>query len=273
MVRKGNLLYNGSFETGDTEGWTIAPVNNVVNEATIDVDNSNQKSGNYCGKLIAGGTGFYGKGYDKLFDFEEYAAYYFEMWAKDGNTAGIYPFIEIYDDRMNIINHYYIGYWAGTTYGLIRGLITNFGLGRWGRLFLGAYGMDANTYAYFDNVLLMPVNKLSEWSFVFYKPEEDITSDKYWYPGILIPRPAKIRSVVEIGTVSGTDPELDIELRINSPIEYKLVENTDHVTISSSGTYGISYDSQSFGIVGVKYDVSGTDPKFPVKHWLEISLM
>lgn len=272
MVRKGNLLYNGSFETGDTEGWTVAPKNSLTNEATIEIDNSNQKSGNYCGKLITGGYTYYGKGYDKLFDFEEYAAYYFEMWVKNGNATGIYPFIEIYDDKLNLIGFYFIGSWDDNTYGLIRGLISNFGLGRWGRLFLCAFGAGANTYAYFDNVLLMPVNKLTEWSFSLFKPEEDITADKYWYPNILIPRPATIRSRVKIGTVSGTSPTLDITLRLTNPEMYRDIEEKSYSQITASGTYYLTWETVSWGIISVEYDVGGTNPKFPTEHVLQISL-
>ena len=75
MALKGNLLYNGDFETGDTQGWNSNPFG-LSDEHDFFASCPAAYRGNYGGTLFAGEDYAYlYLMYEKMFSFEEYEAY------------------------------------------------------------------------------------------------------------------------------------------------------------------------------------------------------
>jgi len=272
MVRKGNLLYNGDFESGDVEGWTVAPKCSLYSEANIAIDNANQKSGSYCGKLTAGGASYQAKGYDLKLDFEEYVGYLFEIWGKKDTAYGLAPMVEFYDSQGNIRNCYMLNYTTDTGYILSHGIFTNWGMGAYAKLFLGIYALNAGEIAYFDNVSVIGLKNIKDWSFNLFKDLGTITSDTTWNTCLMIPRPAIIRDKVNVTNTGGTSPTLDIEIRMNAPYILSFIEGKSFSQITGDGLYFLTFETNSFGLIYVKHTLGGTDPTFDVSHHMEVIL-
>ncbi|MHC1567526.1 MAG: hypothetical protein ACXQTD_07440 [Candidatus Syntropharchaeia archaeon] len=271
MTKKGNLIENGDFEAGNTDGWTEAPKSGY-NTATIEVDSSNQKSGSYCGKVVAGGSGYYAIGYEKLFDFEEYPGYYFQIWGNRHSAYGIYPYIETYGEKEEYIDYYQLGSYVGNGYQLFRGVIPNLGYTRWWRLFLRVYAMSADTAGLFDDIAVIPISRIEDWSLELYKDLGTITSNKSWQPYVLIPRSAKIRAFAAVTGTSGTSPTLDITMKLAEPKGLRVIEEKAFSQITGDGDYFQSWETFGFGFLSVSFTVGGSNPSFDVDMYLEVSL-
>lgn len=272
MVRKGNLLYNGDFEKGDTTGWTVAPKNSTFGKANIQVDDANQKSGSYCGKVIAPSSGYQAIGYDMEFDFEEYVGYQYGFWAKKGSAWGLYPFIEIYDDNDELLDYFWLAQRDNSEYEYFTGIFTNWANGRYARLFLGMYGLNEGDACYYDNVRVVGLKNIKDWTLNMYKDMGTLTIDTTWNLNLVIPRKAVIRDKAKVSDMSGTNPTLDIDIRVFDPCAGQLIEDKAFSQITANGDYYLTFETVSFGLISIRHDLGGDSPSFKVRHYLEVCL-
>lgn len=272
MARKGNLIYNGDFETGTVEGWIHAPKWATYKKASIEVDSVNQRTGSYCGKVIAGGLGVYGIGYDLLLDFEEYPAYYFVAYGKLGNMVQIYPFVEFYDEGKKVIYLLLLGFSRVNEYVRFAGYITNLGLGRYARFYIGGYGLNAGDACYWDDISVTPVRDIRGISIEHHVGSKRYTGNASDYLNLFFPRPMIIRDLMLVSNTSGTSPTLDVSIQVYSPRALRVIEEKAFPQVTADGTYYLTFETSSFGFLGLNYKVGGTKPRFDVEHYLQISL-
>jgi len=272
MARKGNLIYNGDFETGTVEGWIYPPKWASYKKADIAVDSVNQRTGSYCGKVIAGGVGVYGIGYDLLLDFEEYPAYYFVAYGKLGNMLQIYPFIEFYDEGKKVICPLLLGFSNTNDYVRFAGYITNLGLGRFARIYISGYGLNAGDACYWDDISVVPVRDIRGISVEHHVGSKTYTADATDYLNLFFPRPMIIRDLMLVSNTSGTSPTLDMSIQLYSPRAQRVIEEKAFPQVTADGTYYLTFETSAFGFIGLHYKVGGTNPSFDVEHYLQITL-
>ena len=109
MGMKGNLLLNGDFERGDTEGWVTGAFGKVF-DFDFSASSEAKYRGNYGGLLYAPvdfADGYLA--YNKTCSFEEYEAYLMIMYVN--MVSGIYTNGVLYglDDKGNLIKDFIIG--------------------------------------------------------------------------------------------------------------------------------------------------------------------
>jgi len=271
MVLKGNLLFNGDFETGDLTGWELEPFGKTQ-QFTATVTSEAKLRGNYGLKLSSDvdlAMGYIA--YDKVCSFEEYEGYLFIFPFK--MVEGWYNVAMLYgmDDKGNLIDNYWVcynntkGYWR-TFKAILRGFsdITHFKVGGY---FNGGYNTDI---FYIDEVKLMPLRSLKGHYLTDYKYIDNLTTYKAWYPTISCVGRCKLESMVRVTNVSGTSPTLDIG------IFYGLFDNTGttmelwHETITSATKSKLSAVIPEACYLVVEYYVGGTDPSFDVYHHLRL---
>ena len=110
MGKKGNLLYNGDFETGTTEGWVGGAFGKLF-EFDFYASDEAKYRGSYGGLMVAQcdfADGYLA--YNKTCSFEEYEAYLFIMYAN--SVSGYYMTGRLYglDDKGNLIEDFMLGY-------------------------------------------------------------------------------------------------------------------------------------------------------------------
>ena len=110
MALKGNLLYNGDFETGTAEGWITGPFGKPF-PFNFSVSSEAKRTGNYGGLLYAPDSFLEGYlAYNRTCSFEEYEAYLFTMCANQ--VSGLYnaPLLWGLDDKGSLIEEFFVSY-------------------------------------------------------------------------------------------------------------------------------------------------------------------
>jgi len=271
MALKGNLLYNGDFETGTTDGWLTAPFGKHC-EFDFSADAEAKYRGNYGGLLYAPcdfADGFLA--YNKTCSFEEYEAYLAIMYVK--MVSGFYTTGRLYglDDKGNLIDDFILGYnneagiWRKHI-ALLRGFgdITHFQIG------LYAWCSDVGDKIYIDEAKLIPLRSVKGHEIAEYRYFNDVTANKKWYSVIGCIGRCKLRSIVRTEDVSGTDPTLDVKLEIS------LLDNTgttytlQHTTFTGASVEEKIIDLPEVSAISIEYTLGGTSPSFDIYHHLRI---
>jgi len=267
VALKGNLLFNGDFETGTTEGWECGAFGQSC-ACLFSASTEAKYRGNYGGLLVAHD---YPRSaylaYDKICSFEEYEAYLYIFYSK--LVSGYYVTGLLYglDDKENLIQNFRLGFcmeegeWRKYIC-LLRGYkdITHFKVGV---LFWGSVQGDK---CYFDEAKLIPLRSIKGHEIKDYRFFDNVTADKEWWSGISSFGKAKLRSVLQVANVSGTSPTLDTE------IECYLFEGAnmpfilEHSQFTGEGGEIVSIDLPEVAIIKVKYTIGGTDPSFDIYH-------
>jgi len=272
MALKGNLLYNGDFEAGTTEGWETEPFGKTQ-EFTLSVTSDAAYRGNYGGQMYSDimlSTGYLA--YNKVVSLEEYEAYLAIMYVKkvDGicNNGVLFGL----DDKGNLINDYKLGYNIETGtwrkfISLIRGFgdITHFKLGHH---FCGNGGINL---FYIDEAKLIPLKSIKAHQLAEYRHFTNVTTSMTWYSGLACVGKCQLESIVRTENVSGTDPSLKVVLKI------MMFDNIDtycryaHAEFTSSVIERKTMDLPEISILRIDYTISGTDVSFDIHHHLRVT--
>ncbi|RLC77715.1 MAG: hypothetical protein DRI61_10990 [Chloroflexi bacterium] len=272
MVLRGNLLYNGDFETGTTEGWEtgIGGLNCDFNiAATWDA----AYKGGYGGSVYATKTGATGYiGYDKMCSFEEYDAYLGIMYVKmiDGfcHCGVLYGF----DDKGEFLRHFNLGWnieegkWLKFLW-ILRGFseITHFKIGH----FFNGGGSSTPLY-YIDEAKLIGLRSIKGHEIKEVRFFDNLTTDKSWHSCLACIGRCRLRSLVNVVHVSGTDPTLSTNISIfNFDITNPCYTIT-HTVFTQEEVEEKIIDLPDISVIEIHYDVNGTNPSFDFYHSLVI---
>jgi len=271
VALKGNLLYNGDFETGTTEGWEVGPFG-MLGQHTLTASEEAKLRGNYGGLLTAN-TDFAQTylAYNKVCSFEEHEAYLFIAPFKMLN--GFYNFGMLYglDDKGNLLDTFWVGYnedigeWRKIV-ALLRGYsdITHFKVGMY------LYSMYSGDKFYIDEVKLYPLKSVRAVELAETRNFENLVYDKTWYSGLACIGQCRLRSIVRVTDVSGTSPTLDITITIG------LLKNTGtnytvyHSQFTAEGFEERIIDLPEACWIGVSYKLGGDNPSFDIYHDLRL---
>jgi len=271
MSLKGNLLFNGDFETGTTEGWVTGAFGKTF-EFDFSASAEAKYRGNYGGLLYAPidfANGFLA--YNKTCSFEEYEAYLMIMYVN--MVSGFYTTGRLYglDDKGNLIEDFLLGYnteantWRRFI-ALLRGFrdITHFQVG------LYAWCSAVGSKVYIDEAKLIPLRSVKGHEIAEYRYFDNVTADKRWYSVIGCIGRCKLRSIVRTADVSGTSPTLDIILKIwlldNTGTYYTLT----HTQFTGAGFEEKIIDLPEVSAISIDYTLGGTNPSFDIYHHLRI---
>jgi len=267
MVLKGNLLFNGDFETGTTEGWECGPYE-LTCDYNLTASEEARYRGSYGGLLTAqedNAAGFLA--YNKVCSFEEYEAYLAIMYIK--LVSGLVTTGVLYglDDKNNLINYYRLGWnmeeniWRKYVV-LLRGFrdITHFQIG------LHAWGSVAGDKVYIDEAKLIPLCSIKGHEIKEYRNFNNVTSNKEWYSVIACVGKTKLRSVLQVVNVSGSSPTLDTKIEcyvFDGMIKPLILE---HSQFTNDGIEQVTIDLPDVSYIKISYTVGGTSPSFDIYH-------
>jgi len=267
MVLKGNLLFNGDFETGTTEGWECG-VYELPCDYIFTASEEAKYRGSYGGLLTAqvnNAVGFLA--YNKVCCFEEYEAYLAIMYVKLVSGLATHAVLYGLDDKNNLINYYYLGWnmeenvWRKYIV-LLRGFrdITHFQIG------LHAWGSVAGDKVYFDEAKLIPLSSIKGHEIKEYRNFNNVTSNKEWHSVVACIGRTKLRSVLQVIDVSGTSPTLDTKLEcyVFDGIVKPLV--LEHSQFTNDGIEQVTIDLPDVLFIKISYTVGGTSPSFDIYH-------
>ncbi len=271
MVKKGNLLYNGDFETGTTEGW-ICGAFGLGCLAPLSVTSDDVYRGNYAGRISASeANAFSYVAYDVTCSFEEYEAYLYIFYGKLGLGACSMGVLYGLDDNGNLIKTFALGYnkekdvWIKYA-ALLRGFddITHFQIG------VLALGDSMGVGFLFDEAKLIPLKSIKSHTLADYKAFADVSSNMTWYSGLACIGNCRLRSIVRTSDVSGTDPSLTVKLYISLLDNVNTRYVLQHSTITGEETDEQIIDLPEVALIEVEYIIEGTSPSFDIFHHLRI---
>ena len=271
MVLKGNLLFNGDFETGTTEGWEQEPFGKVCESNLIASDDAKYR-GNYGGKIIANkdsASAYFA--YNKVCSFEEYEAYLFIMYANkkaDGFMTGILYGL---DEKGNLIWDYGVGYNnEKDTWRAYNILLRQFGESTHFKIGLYDYIQNQGEFDYIDEVKLLPVRSIKSVTLAENRWFNDVTSNKTWYSVLGCIGRCKLVSIVKTSDVAGTDPTLDIDIYVHTFWMRAVYIRIQHNQIAGAGQDIIEVELPEASYISIDYTLGGTNPKFDIDHLLRI---
>jgi len=271
MARKGNLLFNGDFETGTIEGWELRPFG-LSCDYTLVASESAKYFGNYGGLLEA--TKDYAAGYiayDKFCSFEEHEAYLFTMYCKNVSGNVIYPVLYGCDDKGNLIDSFALGYleesgkWLKTQ-AVLRGigLVTHFKVGVY------AYSMSEGAQYYIDEVKLIPLRSIRSHILADGRFFANLGSYTTWHAWIACVGRCRLRSIVQTSNVTGTSPTLDIRLTIPMITDQIIYYTLEHTQFAGEGFEEVSIELPEMSYILVEYEFGGSDTKFTIRHQIRV---
>lgn len=264
---KGNLLFNGDFETGTTEGW-INGAYGMMREYQFSVTTDDVYLGNYAGKLtslINHPITF--MAYDKLVSFEEYEAYLYVSHHKIVLGDFCYALLYGVDDKDNLMGMYALGYVnKKNTWGKIIALLRQFNDNTHFKVGVYYQGVLDGGEIYLDEFRLIPLRSIKSVILRDYNSLTNLTANEIWYVNLAMMGPAKVYSEVEVLNVGGTSPTLDIKLAFYHINPSKNIVEKSHTQFSSEGKEIITQEVTDFSFIKVEYTVGGTDPTFDIRH-------
>jgi len=271
MVLKGNLLFNGDFETWGTQGWIKAPYG-LSCPFNFWASGEAHYRGNYGGLLEAQEAGAEGYVvYDKSCSFEESEAYLVIGYLQRRAGFGFAPVLYGLDDNGNYIDKFYLGWltekqvWRKFI-AIIRGFgdITHFKIGVY------ACATNAGDRFYFDEFKLFPLRSVKGHVLADYWQYEGMDCNYTRTAGISFIGRCRLRSVLRAKPTYGTNPALDVKLEIGLFDNVYTKYTLQHPTITSETLDEQVIDLPEVCIITIKYELSGDTPVFDVYHHLRI---
>ena len=265
MVLKGNLLYNGDFETGTTEGWNSNPYN-LSHEHTFFASCPAAFKGNYGGTLFASedDANLY-LSYDKVINFEEYEAYIFSSRVKivDNGRGGMVLYG--LDNKYNLEGVFWlcyndiVGKWNLFT-ALVRGIagVPFYKVGLW------FYAPFSGNGFYIDEVNLIPVKSIKGISLMEKWTLSHVTSTQMRYTMLGGVGRFKLVSILETRNVTGTSPTLDTRIIVAQMDDIGRTREIQHSQFTGEKTERIVAEVENVGYIHYRYEVGGTDPSFDI---------
>ena len=271
MARKGNLLFNGDWETGTGVDWFIGEFG-LDNDFVIEVTQEDKYQGNYGGKVTAikdSATGYIS--YNKVCSFEEYEAYLLIGYIKMITTNKCQLYLYGLDDNGNYIDKYPIGFnsacgeWKRFS-GILRGFgaITNFKVGFY------IFASYEGAWAYFDNFKLLPLKSASSHRLIEEWKIDNLTS---YYLTVLpagVVGECRLESLLTVRGVSGSSPTLDTRIEVYYPPSYDHVEKINHSQFTNTGFERVSAYLVDGTYIWIIYNVGGSSPSFDITHQIRL---
>jgi len=271
MARKGNLLYNGDFETGTTEGWELGAFGKICKHSLTPSPEAALR-GFYGGLLKAAyNLAECYLAYDKTCSFEEYEAYLFILPFKAVNVMCNYGYLYGLDDKGNLIKEFWLGYnkdegiWRKFV-ALLRGFsdITHFKVGMY------VYQASFGDKLYFDEVKLYPLKSIKSVELAETRRFDELKGNYTWYSGLACIGQCRLRSIVKVEYVSGDSPSLDITVRTGMFDVTGTCYEVSHNTFTAEGFDEVKVDLPELSWMSIEYKVSGTNPSFTFTHALRV---
>jgi len=269
MVRKGNLLWNGDFETGDKVDWVLNPFN--LGTGLSDFVVVTDPAGGYAGNLwVAGGNNEGYIMYDKECDFEECEAFIYLMRIKkfsgrfiegvlyglddNGNYIDFIPFAEVRENNVwktikcvlrqyNNFSHFAVG---------IRGLT-----------------LTDDTVCNFRGAKLIPVKHANSVYIGEYIRKDDLSSDFDYYGECACLGRCKFYSIITVPQLSGTDVELTIRISLYTQDWVENLVILEHPTLTEPSCDILSIEMPEVAKYRIQY-ISGTSPVADIRHDIRI---
>jgi len=271
MVRKGNLLYNGDFETQTAEGWILGAYG-LTNDFEMFVDRIaayKGEAGGWLNSLKAAATTYVA--YDKICSFEEYEAYLYIVYINNHAAYSTSSIVYGLDDKGNYIKYIRLGYnnekdvWRSYQ-AILRGFgdITHFTIGVY------AYADNPSQWVYFDEAKLIPLRSVKSHILTEYKFFSGLTSDKTWFSTLACIGKCKLRSILKTENASGTDPSLSCRICVSLLDNPATFITLNHNTIYSNDINILVADLPEISYLTIIYELGGTSPSFDVYHHLRV---
>ncbi|RLC76558.1 MAG: hypothetical protein DRJ03_28440 [Chloroflexi bacterium] len=271
MALKGNILFNGDFETGTSEGWIEAPYGQGTGYTLYVLPQAAYK-GEYGGYALATEDGAVGQfAYDKVCSFEEEEAYLFIMYAKMISGFWLNGLLYGLDDKGNLIQTYRIGYITETgewkkIMAILRGYkdITHFKVG----VELG--GFSTGDKSYIDEVKLFPLRSIRSHILGETITIEGLEVGREVDVGLACFGSCVLRSILKTYNVEGTNPTLNtrIEVYLFDAPHSKFVRN--HTQFTTEQFEEVKMDLPEISFIRITYAVGGDNPSFDIEHNLRI---
>jgi len=271
MGKKGNLLYNGDFETGTTEGWE----NNMYGmggDLELSVTQEQKYYGDYAGKLVATKDYAYSYiGYDAVCSFEENEAFLFILPVKLQNNFHASGMLYGLDDKLNLLKYFALGWvMPSTCWRTVKGILRGFG--EVTHFKVGCYVLLENEgdVAYIDEAKLIPLRSVRGHELAEFRKFNNISSSFTWYSVLFCIGNCKVRSIVNVRSVEGTNPALNIKLTIGLLDDVNTYYMLEHTEFNDVGIEEKTIDVAEVGYIKIDYLVEGTSPLFNVNHHIRI---
>ncbi|UYL65027.1 MAG: hypothetical protein QIT45_gp14 [Methanophagales virus PBV266] len=271
MALKGNLLYNGDFESGTTEGWEHGPYGYLA-QCSFSASPEAKLFGNYGGLLEA--TADNQRSYiahERILPIEEYEGYLFLAQYKLIGSGENFIYAFGLDDNRNKYYSFNLGRnltgdkWLTACY-LLRGW---YDVLSW-RVGMYFYGVLAGAKLYIDDVKVIPLKSIKSHVLMGYHATHGLSSNITYYLTTGCVGYCKVISHIRTVNVSGTNPTLDVKVKI-SPINTSAVMTTlEHPQITSDTNSIVSEEIYECGIVEVEYNIGGDNPSFDVYHQFRV---
>jgi len=271
MAKKGNLLFNGDFEHGTTQGWKVGEFG-LSGDFDLFSGSEGAYRGSYGGKVVAKKDNAYGYiSYDKFCSFEDYEAYLLLGYIKLLNADKCQLILYGLDDNGNYIDKIPIGFnseagvWKRFS-GILRGFgeITNFKVGFY------IFADKEGDYAYFDEFKLLPLKSTSAHRIVEEWKIDNLTSYTLKVVPAGVVGECRLESFLVVRGVSGTSPTLDTRFEVYYPPSYDYYEVIEHTQMTGIGTDHISYDLVDGTYIWVIYNVGGDGASFDITHQVRL---
>ena len=196
MVLRGNLLFNGDFETGTTQGWEHGPYDFFA-QCSFSASSEAKLFGNYGGLLEA--TADDQRSYiahEKILPVEEYEGYLFISQYKLIGSGENEIYLWGLDDNSNYYYSFRIGKnlrggeWRPGIY-LLRGWydVLNWRVGMY------FHGVSAGAKLYIDDVKVIPLKSVKGVSLVGYQAYADASAnitDSVSYTHLTLPTTERV---------------------------------------------------------------------------------
>ena len=253
-----SLIRNGGFERGNIQFWE------VESGGTLEIDNTNQKYGNYCGKFTAAGTAGGVILSSDYVDVKPYQIVDGILYMKSATTRQAYLIMHLYDADYSLIDTQVGTYVAndGTYVEMQNQFIVPPGCA------YIRFGVEINSSAagevfYFDGAGLEIIGVEGGFCGVV----ELLPFDAYtasggtYYSSKTMQQYSTYFAELYCNYVSGTSPTLDVEVREINWIG-QWVSLASFTTVTAAEDQRIDLPHCQGNQMYLIYTIGGTDPEF-----------
>ena len=253
-----SLIRNGGFERGNTQFWE------VIQGGTLEIDNTNQKYGNYCGKFTASGTSGGAILSSDYVDVKPYQIVDTIFYMKTAASRSAYLILYTYDADYSFIEsqtgvlitmdgtykrlHDQFMVPAGCAY-------VRFGIKLYDSapdevFYIDGAGLDivSSDGGLSGEMELLPYGAYTASGNTLYDADDMRQFSTYY-------------AQLYCGNVSGTSPTLDVEIREQTACCHSLLVGT-FSQFTAAGDERIALNNAQGKWMYVTYTIGGTNPEF-----------
>ena len=187
------------------------------------------------------------------------------------NTNACWTALYGLDDNGNFIDKYSIGFnsdagvWKRFA-GILRGFgdVTHFKVGFY------ASADNSGDYLYFDEFKLLPLRSINSHKLVEEWSIGSLQTNLLKVLSIGVFGECWFESMLRVTSVSGTDPTLDVNMRVYYPPSYNIYEEFSHTTFTGPDYERLTKALPDASYVQILYVLGGTSPSFDFHHQVRI---